>query len=135
MAEVKYKRILLKLSGEALMGKADYGIDPEVLTRLANEALQVHRAGIEVAIVIGGGNIFRSEGLANAGMDRAAGDHKGMRATVMNALGVQNALEKLGGRAPVMSAIKINGVCEDYIRRRAVRHLEKGRITIVAAGT
>ena len=135
MAEVKYKRILLKLSGEALMGKADYGIDPQVLTRLAGEALQVHATGIEVAIVLGGGNIFRGEGLANAGMDRVTGDHMGMLATVMNSLAMQDALEKLGGRARVMSAIKINDVCEDYIRRRAVRHLEKGRITIFAAGT
>jgi len=135
MAEVKYKRILLKLSGEALMGKADYGIDPQVLTRLAGEALQVHATGIEVAIVLGGGNIFRGEGLAKAGMDRVTGDHMGMLATVMNSLAMQDALEKLGGRARVMSAIKINDVCEDYIRRRAVRHLEKGRITIFAAGT
>ena len=135
MAEVKYKRILLKLSGEALMGKADYGIDPQVLTRLAGEALQVHATGIEVAIVLGGGNIFRGEGLAKAGMDRVTGDHMGMLATVMNSLAMQDALEKLGGRARVMRAIKINDVCEDYIRRRAVRHLEKGRITIFAAGT
>jgi len=135
MAEVKYKRILLKLSGEALMGKADYGIDPQGLTRLAGEALQVHATGIEVAIVLGGGNIFRGEGLAKAGMDRVTGDHMGMLATVMNSLAMQDALEKLGGRARVMSAIKINDVCEDYIRRRAVRHLEKGRITIFAAGT
>jgi len=130
-----YKRILLKLSGEALMGNADYGIDPKVLTRLASETLQVQRAGVEVAIVVGGGNIFRGEGLAKAGMDRVTGDHMGMLATVMNSLAMQDALEKLGGRARVMSAIKINDVCEDYIRRRAVRHLEKGRITIFAAGT
>jgi len=130
-----YKRILLKLSGEALMGNADYGIDPKVLTRLASEALEVQRAGVEVALVLGGGNIFRGEGLAKAGMDRVTGDHMGMLATVMNSLAMQDALEKLGGRARVMSAIKINDVCEDYIRRRAVRHLEKGRITIFAAGT
>jgi len=135
MPEPKYKRILLKLSGEALMGEADYGIDPKVLTRLAREALEVQRGGIQVAIVIGGGNIFRGEGLARAGMDRVTGDHMGMLATVMNSLALQDALEKLGGRARVMSAIKINEVCEDFIRRRAIRHLEKGRITIFAAGT
>jgi len=134
-APAKYKRILLKLSGEALLGDAPYGIDPKVLTRLAREALEVQRSGVEVAIVIGGGNIFRGEGLAAAGMDRVTGDHMGMLATVMNSLALQDALEKLGGRARVMSAIKINDVCEDYIRRRAVRHLEKGRITIFAAGT
>ncbi len=134
-AEIKYKRILLKLSGEALMGEADYGIDPKVLTRLAREALEVQKAGVEVAIVIGGGNIFRGEGLAKAGMDRVTGDHMGMLATVMNSLALQDAVEKLGGRARTMSAIKINEVCEDFIRRRAIRHLEKGRITIFAAGT
>jgi len=134
-AQSKYKRILLKLSGEALMGAADYGIDPKVLTRLAREALEVQRAGVEVAIVVGGGNIFRGEGLAKAGMDRVTGDHMGMLATVMNSLAMQDALEKLGGRARVMSAIKINEICEDFIRRRAIRHLEKGRITVFAAGT
>jgi uridylate kinase len=133
--EPKYKRILLKLSGEALMGEADYGIDPKMLTRIAREALEVQRAGVEVAIVIGGGNIFRGEGLAKAGMDRVTGDHMGMLATVMNSLALQDSLEKLGGRARTMSAIKINEVCEDFIRRRAIRHLEKGRITIFAAGT
>jgi len=135
MPDIKYKRILLKLSGEALMGDADYGIDPKVITRLAREAIEVQRSGVEVAIVIGGGNIFRGEGLAKAGMDRVTGDHMGMLATVMNSLALQDALEKLGARARVMSAIKINQVAEDFIRRRAVRHLEKGRITIFAAGT
>ena len=135
MPDIKYKRILLKLSGEALMGNADYGIDPHMLTRIAREALEIQRAGVEVAIVIGGGNIFRGEGLAKAGMDRVTGDHMGMLATVMNSLALQDALEKLGGRARTMSAIKINEVCEDFIRRRAIRHLEKGRITIFAAGT
>jgi uridylate kinase len=134
-AEIKYKRILLKLSGEALMGDADYGIDPKVITRLASEVLEVQRAGVEVALVIGGGNIFRGEGLAAKGMDRVTGDHMGMLATVINALAMQDALEKLGARARVMSAIKINEVCEDFIRRRAIRHLEKGRMTIFAAGT
>ncbi|HET8941744.1 MAG TPA: UMP kinase [Rudaea sp.] len=133
--EMKYKRILLKLSGEALLGQADYGIDPNVLGRLANETIEVQRAGVEVGIVIGGGNIFRGEGLAATGMDRVTGDHMGMLATVINALAMQDALEKLGARVRVMSAIKINQVCEDFIRRRAIRHLEKGRIAIFAAGT
>ena len=134
-AEIKYKRILLKLSGEALLGDANYGIDPKVLTRLARETLEVQRAGIEVGVVIGGGNIFRGEGLAAIGMDRVTGDHMGMLATVINALAMQDALEKVGARVRVMSAIKINEVCEDFIRRRAIRHLEKGRIALFAAGT
>ncbi|HET6603905.1 MAG TPA: UMP kinase [Xanthomonadaceae bacterium] len=134
-ADLKYHRILVKLSGEALLGRADYGIDPEVLNRLAREILEVSRAGCQVGVVIGGGNIFRGEGLAAAGMDRVTGDHMGMLATVMNALAMQDALEKLGAYARVMSALKINEVCEDYIRRRAIRHLEKGRIIIFAAGT
>jgi uridylate kinase len=132
---IKYQRILLKLSGEALMGDEDYGIDPKVLKRLAQEVIDVHRAGVQIGVVIGGGNIFRGAGLADAGMDRVTGDHMGMLATVMNALAMQDAIEKLGGYARVMSAIKINEVCEDYIRRRAIRHLEKGRIAIFAAGT
>ena len=134
-AEPKYKRILLKLSGEALLGDADYGIDPKVLQRLARETIQVQQTGVQVGIVIGGGNIFRGEGLAATGMDRVTGDHMGMLATVINALAMQDALEKLGARVRVMSAIKINQVCEDFIRRRAIRHLEKGRIAIFAAGT
>ena len=132
---IKYKRILLKLSGEALMGEVDYGIDPKVIIRLAKEILEVERVGVQVGVVIGGGNIFRGAGLANAGMDRVTGDHMGMLATVMYALAMQDALEKLGCHARVMSAIKINEVCEDYIRRRAIRHLEKGRIVLFAAGT
>jgi uridylate kinase len=132
---LKYKRILLKLSGEALMGRFDYGIDPETIGRLADEVMEIHRLGVEVALVIGGGNIFRGAGLAEAGMDRVTGDHMGMLATVINALAMQDAIEKRGGYARVMSAIKINDVCEDFIRRRAVRHLEKGRIPIFAAGT
>ena len=136
MAEaLHYQRILLKLSGEALLGKAEYGIDPEVLRRIAREIAEVHAAGVQVGVVIGGGNIFRGAGLAAAGMDRVTGDQMGMLATVINALAMQDALEKLGARVRVMSAIKINDVCEDYIRRRAVRHLEKGRIAIFAAGT
>ncbi|HZX91639.1 MAG TPA: UMP kinase, partial [Rudaea sp.] len=108
---------------------------PKVLTRLAREIIDVQRGGTEVGVVIGGGNIFRGEGLAASGMDRVTGDHMGMLATVINALAMQDALEKLGGRVRVMSAIKINEVCEDFIRRRAIRHLEKGRIVVFAAGT
>ena len=134
-APLKYRRILLKLSGEALMGNVDYGIDPVVISDLAAEIVAVQRAGAEVGLVIGGGNIFRGAGLAAAGMDRVTGDHMGMLATVINALAMQDALEKLGAKVRVMSAIKINEVCEDFIRRRAIRHLEKGRIAIFAAGT
>ncbi len=130
-----YRRVLLKLSGEALMGDLDYGIEPEVIQRIAGEISEVHKLGIEIAIVIGGGNIFRGAGLARAGMDRVTGDYMGMLATVMNALAIQDALEALDVYARVMSAIQIHEVCEDYIRRRAVRHLEKGRVVILAAGT
>ena len=135
MPTLAYRRVLLKLSGEALMGEEDYGIDPKVITRLAREVIEAREAGAEIAVVIGGGNIFRGAGLAAGGMDRVTGDQMGMLATVINALAMQDSLEKLGGKCRVMSAIKINDVCEDYIRRRAVRHLEKGRITIFAAGT
>lgn len=135
MSPLAHRRVLLKLSGEALMGDEDYGIDPKVLRRIAAEVMEAKEAGAEVALVIGGGNIFRGAGLAAGGMDRVTGDQMGMLATVINALAMQDALEKLGGKARVMSALKINDVCEDYIRRRAVRHLEKGRITIFAAGT
>lgn len=130
-----YKRVLLKLSGEALMGEGDYGIDPDVIHRLATEIKEVLDAGVQVAVVLGGGNIFRGAGLAEGGMDRVTGDHMGMLATVINALALQDAVEKQGMSARVMSAVRINQVCEDYIRRRAVRHLEKGRIVIFAAGT
>jgi uridylate kinase len=135
MSNLAYRRILLKVSGEALMGGEDYGIDPKVLNRLAREVIEARDAGAEVALVIGGGNIFRGAGLAAGGMDRVTGDQMGMLATVINALAMQDALEKLGGKARVMSALKINDVCEDYIRRRAIRHLEKGRLVIFAAGT
>lgn len=137
MAENKpvYKRILLKLSGEALMGNADYGIEPEVISRFAKEISELSAEGVEIGIVIGGGNIFRGAGLAASGMDRVSGDHMGMLATVLNALALQDALEQHGAFCRVMSAIRINQVCEDYIRRRAIRHLEKGRIVIFAAGT
>ena len=135
MSQLKYRRILLKLSGEALMGDGDYGIDPTVIGGFAKEIIDAREAGAEIGLVIGGGNIFRGAGLAAGGMDRVTGDHMGMLATVINALAMQDALEKHGVSARVMSAIKINQICEDYIRRRAVRHLEKGRIAIFAAGT
>ncbi len=131
----KYKRVLLKLSGEALMGDADYGIQPEVISRFASELAELSAQGIELGIVIGGGNIFRGAGLAAKGLDRVSGDHMGMLATVINALALQDAIEQTGRHCRVMSAIRINEVCEDYLRRRAVRHLEKGRIVIFAAGT
>ena len=134
-SSVRSQRVLLKLSGEALMGDLDYGIEPIVIQRIAAEIAEVQKLGVEVAIVIGGGNIFRGAGLARAGMDRVTGDYMGMLATVMNALAIQDALESQGVFARVMSALQINEVCEDYIRRRAVRHLEKGRIVILAAGT
>jgi uridylate kinase len=130
-----YKRILLKLSGEALLGSQEYGIDPPVIQRVAAEVAEVRRAGVEVGLVIGGGNIFRGAGLAEAGMDRVTGDQMGMLGTVINALAMQDALERHGEVARVMSALQINEVCEDYIRRRAIRHLEKGRVVIFAAGT
>lgn len=130
-----YKRILLKLSGEALMGDADYGISPAVMERVAGEIRDIAQAGVQVALVVGGGNIFRGEGLARAGMDRVTGDHMGMLATVINSLALQDAIERHGLTVRVMSAIRINEVCEDYIRRRAVRHLEKGRVVIFASGT
>jgi uridylate kinase len=132
---LKYRRILLKLSGEALMGNEDYGIDPKVIQAMAKDIVEAQRAGAQIGLVIGGGNIFRGAGLAEAGMDRVTGDHMGMLATVINALAMADALEKEGGFARVMSAIKINEVCEDYIRRRAIRHMEKGRIALFAAGT
>jgi len=130
-----YNRILLKLSGEALMGKSDYGIDPAVIHRVAAEILELVNIGVQVALVIGGGNIFRGAGLASAGIDRVTADQMGMLATVMNALAMQDSLERLGLFVRVMSALKINQICEDYIRRRAIRHLEKGRVVILAAGT
>ena len=130
-----YKRILLKLSGEALLGDEDYGIDPVIIGRIASEILEVRKTGVEVAIVIGGGNIFRGAGLAQSGIDRVTGDHMGMLATLMNSLALQDALENAGVDARVMSAISVHAVSEDYIRRRATRHLEKGRVVIIAGGT
>ena len=135
MAEEAFKRILLKLSGEALLGKEDYGIDPEIIHRIAVEITDVTKLGIQVAVVIGGGNIFRGAGLAESGIDRITGDHMGMLATVMNSLALQDALESINADARVMSAVSVHDVCEDYIRRRAVRHLEKGRVVICAGGT
>ena len=131
----KYQRILLKLSGEALMGDQNFGIDPKVLTYVAGEVKGLIEQGIQVGLVIGGGNIFRGVGLAASGMDRVAGDHMGMLATVINSLALQDALEKNDVPVRVMSALPIHQVCEDYIRRRAIRHLEKGRVVIFAAGT
>ena len=133
--QTRNRRILVKLSGEALMGEADYGIDPAFLRRLAGEIRSVRELGVEIALVVGGGNLFRGAGLARAGMDRVTGDHMGMLATVMNSLAMQDALESIGVATRVMSAVRINQVCEDYIRRRAIRHLEKGRVIIFAAGT
>ncbi len=130
-----YQRILLKLSGEALMGDHDYGIDPAIIKRVASEVKEIVAVGVQVAIVIGGGNIFRGQGLAEAGMDRVTGDHMGMLATVMNCLAMQDAIEKQGVPSRVQSALSIHQVCEDYVRRRAIRHLEKGRVVIFGAGT
>jgi uridylate kinase len=130
-----YKRILLKLSGEALMGDGDYGIEPQIISRVSAEIKAVIATGVQVGLVVGGGNIFRGAGLAQSGIDRVTGDHMGMLATVINCLAMQDALEKQGVPARVMSALSMNEVCEDYIRRRAVRHLEKGRVALFAAGT
>ncbi len=135
MSDITARRILLKVSGEALLGELDYGIDPKVSSRIAREVAGVVAAGVQIGIVIGGGNIFRGKGLAASGIDRITGDHMGMLATVMNALGLQDALERAGVTTRVMSAISVREVCEDYIRRRAVRHLEKDRAVIFAAGT
>ncbi len=135
MSEPRFKRVLLKLSGEALMGDAGYGIDPAIIEDLAAQIRTVRDAGIEVAIVVGGGNIFRGIAGSAQGMDRAQADYIGMLATVMNALAIQDVLEKAGVFTRVMSAIEMRSVAEPYIRRRAIRHLEKGRVVIFAAGT
>lgn len=132
---LRYRRILLKLSGEALLGNEPYGIDPNVLQRIAAEVKEVRDLGCELAVVIGGGNIFRGMVGSARGMDRATADYMGMLATVINALALQDALERLGAKTRVMSAIAMQQVAEPYIRRRAVRHLEKGRVVIFAAGT
>ena len=130
-----YKRVLLKISGESLMGNLSYGIDPEMVARVAGEVKSVTDQGVQVSLVIGGGNIFRGISGAAAGMERATGDYMGMLATVMNALAMQNALENIGVYTRVLSALPISAVCEPYIRRRAQRHMEKGRVVIFAAGT
>jgi len=135
VAEGTFQRILLKLSGEALLGKEDYGIDPDIIHRIAVEISDVTKLGIQVAVVIGGGNIFRGAGLAESGIDRVTGDNMGMLATVMNSLALQDALESINADARVMSAVSVHDVCEDYIRRRAIRHLQKGRVVICAGGT
>ena len=135
MTNEKIKRILLKLSGEALLGDQPFGVDPKVLVYLAKEIKSIVDNNVEIGIVIGGGNIFRGEGLAQSGIDRVTGDQMGMLATIINALAIQDALEREGLVVRVMSALKVNEVCEDYIRRRAIRHLEKGRVTIFSAGT
>lgn len=135
MAKPKYRRVLLKLSGEALMGEQEFGLESETVDRIASEVKAVTELGVEVCIVVGGGNIFRGVSGASAGMDRASADYMGMLATVMNALAMQSALEGIGAQTRVLSAIPMQSVSEPYIRRRAVRHMEKGRIVIFAAGT
>ena len=129
------KRYLLKLSGEALIGKYEYGIDPDVVEEISSNIVEVSKTKNQLAVVVGGGNIFRGAGLAEAGIDRVTGDNIGMLATVINSLALQDAIEKLNVQCRVMSAVRINQISEDYIRRRAIRHLEKGRVVIFAAGT
>jgi uridylate kinase len=135
MTETKYKRVLLKLSGEALMGEKGFGIDPEVVSRIASEIRDVHSLGVEIGIVVGGGNIFRGLAASSQGFDRVAADHMGMLATVINALALQDALEKMEVFTRVQSAIAMQQMAEMFIRRRAIRHLEKKRVVIFAAGT
>src|SRR5262247_1600029 len=130
-----YKRALLKLSGEALMGEQQFGVDPAVATRIARDVGDIQQLGVETAIVIGGGNIFRGLAATGRGMDRVTGDHMGMLATIINSLALQDALEKLNVVTRVMSAIEVRAVAEPFIRRRALRHLEKGRVVIFAGGT
>jgi uridylate kinase len=132
---LRYRRVLLKLSGEALMGAGSFGIDPEVVRILSDEIASVHALGVELALVVGGGNIFRGVKAASAGMDRVSGDHMGMLATLINSLALQDQLEQRGVQTRVLSAIEIRQVAEPFIRRRAIRHLEKGRVIILAAGT
>ena len=135
MPEPRYRRVLLKISGEALMGEGQFGIDLPTVERVAREVKAAREMGVEICLVVGGGNIFRGLTVAAGGMERASADYMGMLATVMNALAVQSSLEKIGQHARVMSAINMTSVCEPYIRRRALRHLEKGRVVIFAAGT
>jgi uridylate kinase len=132
---VKYRRVLLKLSGEALMGQQGYGIDPNTLAQIADEIIDVQSLGVEIALVIGGGNIFRGVAASSSGMDRASADYMGMLATLINSLALQDALESRGAKTRVLSAVEVERVAEPYIRRRAIRHLEKGRLVIFAAGT
>jgi len=134
-ATVRFRRVLLKLSGEVLMGDQGYGLDPKIVQRLAAEVKAVHDMNVQVALVIGGGNIFRGMAGEGAGIDRATGDYMGMLATIINSLAMQSALETLGVPSRVLSAISMQSVCEPYIRRRAIRHMEKGRVVIFAAGT
>jgi uridylate kinase len=135
MPELKYRRVLLKLSGEALMGNKGFGIDPEVVTTIAEQIKEVKELGVEIAIVVGGGNIFRGLAATTSGIDRATGDQMGMLATIINGLALQDRLEKLGVFTRVMSALRMEAIAEPYIRRRAIRHLEKGRTVILVAGT
>jgi uridylate kinase len=132
---VRYHRVLLKLSGEALMGDQGYGLDPKIVSRLGAEIGSVHAMGVQIAVVVGGGNIFRGVADASGGMERATADYMGMLATIMNSLALQNALEQIDVPTRVQSAINMQAVCEPYIRRRAIRHMEKGRVVIFAAGT
>jgi uridylate kinase len=134
-ADLKYGRVLLKISGEALMGERDYGLDPAMIARIAEEIQSVHALGVELCLVIGGGNIFRGLSGESVGMERASGDYMGMLATVINSLAMQNELERRGVSTRVQSAISMQSICEPYIRRRALRHLEKGRVVIFGAGT
>src|SRR5206468_3771912 len=134
-ADLKYRRVLLKVSGEALMGERDYGLDPTMVARIAGEIQSVHDLGVELCLVIGGGNIFRGLSGTAVGMERASGDYIGMLATVINSLTMQNELERRGVTTRVQSAISMQAICEPYIRRRALRHLEKGRVVIFGAGT
>ena len=135
MSEIKYKRVLLKLSGESLMGKNGYGIDPQVLDFFSNEIKKVHDIGVQLGIVIGGGNIYRGLNAAELGIDRVTGDQMGMLATMINSLALQNAVEHKGTDSRLMSSIQMHEVAEPYIRRRAIRHFEKGRVVIFGAGT
>src|SRR5947199_6892909 len=134
-AVLKYRRVLLKVSGEALMGGRDYGLDPAMVSRIADEIRSVHDLGVELCLVIGGGNIFRGLAGAAVGMERASADYMGMLATVINSLALQNELERCGVTTRVQSAITMQAICEPYIRRRAIRHMEKGRVVVFAAGT
>ena len=135
MAQLKYKRILLKLSGESLMGSLGFGIDSKVVEFFADEVRKVHKLGVEVGIVIGGGNIYRGLSASSQGIDRATGDYMGMLSTMINSLALQNSIEKIGINTRLMSAIKMEAIAEPYIRRRAIRHLEKGRVVIMGSGT